>query len=729
MAISYRELRTSDLTSLSDAVDAWRRLPEQFDAVARSFGSGVTKGLRDSDWKGETATEALEKFDLIEKQIKAASDEAHDIHTLLKGAVEAFQDAKDELKRIERHVAEDKYLRITPEGHVYCDTSSAPQEHQGSLNKGYSNVVHDYNRRIEAALKNADEADLALHYALISDTNGDARGFNADSTNTIKEAVRRREQALQDASAMVALARKGGELSVDQVRHMRSVLSKHEGDPLFNEKFATTLGAKGTLQFWVDLSDAHAGARGQELKDLSAFQSQLGTNLANATHSDSRAMQQWKQGVIDSGTMQFQSDPADPLQLPGGAVGFQVMSSLMSDGRYDTAFLDEYGQAILKVDKAPMGEGKYTDEVWQRGVDLVFGKETGRDPLNGFLDSLSHNPEAATQTLATKSDLNHLLESSKYTDRGSSLGHALEAAVTGIANGEPASEVPPHSKTQVEITKNVMQAVAQPGGGADLVVKAGLGESFGRMASAYMPEISLSLAGPGADSALITNSAAPGGLPPTDVTRFLYAVSRDPDGRAAIQYGETIYTASLLEAHVADPSLYDGNTNRAIETVAQNAGIIQGIVGHSTADAQIGDSIGTEKEYNDAIKKQGDFIKTVVATGIGIGAGAIPNVTPLVSATVGGFFSGVSGMAVDRFYEGKQIDGALDESLYRTGQDLNKAKYSAMQQTQWSALDAMTAHGSRLPEGATKDLIRDSLNDGWNQSDTMLEETHARPSA
>src|SRR5690606_11101401 len=117
--------------------------------------------------------------------------------------------------------------------------------------------------------------------------------FNADGASTVEEAEQRRKDAIREANAMAALARKGDELTVDQVRHMRSVLARHEGDPLFNEKFATSLGAKGTLQFWVDLSDAHAGARGAERVTLKSFQSQLSMNLANATPSDSRGMQQW----------------------------------------------------------------------------------------------------------------------------------------------------------------------------------------------------------------------------------------------------------------------------------------------------------------------------------------------------------------------------------------------------------------------------------------------------
>ena len=84
---------------------------------------------------------------------------------------------------------------------------------------------------------------------------------------------------------------------------------------------------------------------------------------------------------------------------------------------------------------------------------------------------------------------------------------------------------------------------------------------------------------------------------------------------------------------------------------------------------------------------------------------------------------------IDRFYDGKQLEGALDDSLYRTGKDLNRAQDSVVQQTQWSALDAIAAHASELPVDSTRDLIRGSVNDGWNRSDGALEDTHARPSA
>ncbi|UUU30512.1 hypothetical protein JIX56_11695 [Streptomyces sp. CA-210063] len=729
MTLTFEQLRSANLSTLSEAVDSWRNLPGKFDTIARSFGTTVTKGLQDSDWKGETATEALEKFSHVERQMKAAADEAHDVHELLKSALETFQAAKDELKAIERYVHEDKNLKITSEGHVYCDPPEEHRDQSAALQKAYLETVHDCNNRIKAALTDASNADTALHWALTMDANGDKKGFNTTTSGSIKEAQKGRKEALREAHDMAALARKGNDLSITQVQRMTKTFAKYEGDPLFNEEFATTLGSKGTLQFWANVTDSYAGAKGSELNHLKQLQNNLSTTLANASQSHSPEMERWKKEIIEAGNMRIESDPTAPMQVPSRSLGFQVMSSLMSHGNYDTDFLNDYRKELLKMDKA--GGAMHTDKIWEGSYlnsDLVFGDGNGRDPLIGFMGALSHNPEAATDAFSSKSDLNHLLESSKYTDRGNSLGHSLEVAVTGLARGEIADREIPHSKTQVEIMSNIMHAVAQPNGGAELVDSA-IGDSFGRMASAYMPEISRAMAGPGAESVFVTNSAAPEGLERTDVTRFLYEVAQDKDGNAAIRYGEGIYTSSLLEAHIANPSLYDGRSEKVIEDIAQNAGIIQGVVGRSTADSGILDSLEGEKEYNESLKKQGDFVKTILSTGIGVGAVALVPTSAVVGAAAGGFFSGISGMAVDRLYEGRELDGALDEALYRTGQDLNKTQDSVTQQTQWSALDAIAAHDSDLAEGSTKNSIRDAVNRGWLQSDTILEESHQRPSA
>ncbi|MFE0389439.1 hypothetical protein ACFW1F_36055 [Streptomyces bungoensis] len=207
-----------------------------------------------------------------------------------------------------------------------------------------------------------------------------------------------------------------------------------------------------TLQFWTDIVNAHAGARGSELDSMEDMQRNLSMTLATASFSDSDDMKAWKSGLLREMNTSFLSESKTPFQNPVGALGSQVLSSLMRQGKFDTEFLDDYRTRLFKQDKGA-GDSN-TDALWVKGydhIDLVFGDGNGRDPLEGLFDALSHNPEAATHAFESKSDLDHMLGSTVYTGRGESLGRALESAVTGVANGETSSMAPPHSAAQVKI--------------------------------------------------------------------------------------------------------------------------------------------------------------------------------------------------------------------------------------------------------------------------------------
>lgn len=533
---------------------------------------------------------------------------------------------------------------------------------------------------------------------------------------------------------MAKLAKDAKKMSPEELAEFQRTMAKYKDDELFAAQFASKLGGKETLQFWNDLAEIHAGARGEELKQLQSIQKDLSMTLATATLSDADGMQAWKKRVLDEATTAFRANPADALR-PNGAMGYQVMSSLMHHGKYDAEFLNAYGKQLLKMDMAPAGStGMGTNDLWKAGniTDLVFGDDDGRDPMIGYMKALSHNPEAALETFKDKEVFEHTLESIRYTDRDGAVAHALEAAVTGFGDGEKTTDHRPHSKAQVALMQEVMHAVAQPETGAELVNKA-TGESFGDMAAAYMPEINRSIAGQGAEPIFWSDSQAPRGLDKLDVTRFLYETARDPMGRAAIIVGESVYTASSLEAHIARPELFDGKTEDAVRALSVNAGIIEGIVGHSVADAKIAGDLDAEKEANTALKTKGDIVKSILSAGVGVGTVALVGTAPAVAATgaaVSGFFGGIAGMSVDRLIDAQQIDGALDQALYDSGGKLNDSLESVNVQTQQSAVDAIKEHGSKeLTEDATRNMIRLALQEGWNASDTMLEDSHDRPAA
>ncbi|WP_053643297.1 MULTISPECIES: hypothetical protein [unclassified Streptomyces] len=500
-------------------------------------------------------------------------------------------------------------------------------------------------------------------------------------------------EAMRRADDLAKLAKHPEKMSGAELKEFNETLAKYKDDQLFSARFATQLGAGGTLRFWTEMADLHMGARDGELKWMEEFQKNLSMTLATATLSDTDAMQSWKKDLVDQSNKNFVSGA---VSVPGrtvGAYGHQVISGLMHHGKYDAEFLDAYGKQLLKQDMAPAGAPGIGSKGLWRGdnhqlTDLVFGKGDGRDPLVGFMGALSHSPEAATNTFDDRKVLEHVLESAKYTDRDTAVGRAPEAAVMGVGAGEKPDGPAPHTATQVGIMKNVTHMVAQPGGGSDLVGK-GLGDSFGNMASAYVPEISRAMAGKGAESIFLTDSALPDGLDKTDVTRFLYEVAQDTDGRAGIVLGQSVYTSSLMEAHIANPSLYDGGPAEAVRTVSESAGVIQGVVGHANADAAIAGELASEKDQNDALKTKGDLFKGIAGAGIGVAAAAfVPQtmVGGVIGASAGGYFGGVAGTAIDRLMEGRQAQGALDQ-------------------------------------------IRDAVKDGWVDSDSILEDAHARPAA
>lgn len=247
-------------------------------------------------------------------------------------------------------------------------------------------------------------------------------------------------------------------MTPDEIVEFNRILAASSGDVLFSEQFAKELRAKGTLQFWADLTHRHVGAQGDDLAELKSLQKNLSLTLATASFSDSDSMQLWKKELLAETNTSFR---VSNDWRPVGALGAQVISSLMGQGQYDTEFLDSYRDKLFKADKAA-GE-RDTDGLWNtgaEGVDLVFGDGNGRDPLSGLLNALSENPEAAVHAFTSKSDLDHMLATTLHTDRGTALGHALETAVTGAPHGDTTYAATPHSEQQVRIMANVMKAVS-----------------------------------------------------------------------------------------------------------------------------------------------------------------------------------------------------------------------------------------------------------------------------
>ncbi|MFF8592650.1 hypothetical protein ACF061_14595 [Streptomyces sp. NPDC015220] len=720
-------LRNGNFAKLGEAVTDWEQMTKKLADLKKDAEDDLKAKADKAKWAGINATVSREFIARTVAEFADAHTQADSITKILsdtRGELIGYRtQLNDAIKRANDHdltVTDNHDGTFAVMGNTRPDWASDPSGKTGATDQ---KVVEAFRVEIEGILSGATQSDNSAAQALRLLVDQAEYGFADASYADRDEAAK----AVAAAEELAKMAKDPAGMSLDEIAAFDRTMGKYHDDPLFAEQFAKRLGAKGTLQFWTEMTQAHAGAKGSELETMKSLQTNLGLTLATASFSDSDGMRDWKKDLIAERNTSFH-----PTNSSGaiGALGSQVISSLMRQGQFDTEFLDDYREKLFKADKAAGSSG--THDLWVKGydaVDLVFGDDNGRDPLKGLFDGLSHNPEAAEHAFSSKSDLDHMLGTTMYTDRGESLGRALESAVTGVADGDTSSPAPPHSEAQVEIMANVMSAVAQPGGGADLVGK-GLGESFGDMAAAYMPEISQSLASANSGSTFLTNSEAPdafqGKLVP-DVVRFLSATSADPAGRAGIICGESIYTGSLLDAHLSDPSLFDGPPSQVLGNIGRNAGIIEGIIGHSIADGEVKALVDGEADYNDALKQKGDFAKNWVSIGF-TGLKLPENLGgDLMGSVVGGGAGAVAGAAIDRLLEGQQMGGAKDAGLYMSAQDLYAMRDSVNQQTQWSTGDALARHHVNLPKDGTEDLVRHAVNEGWDASSEYLSDSKERP--
>ncbi|MEV5534318.1 hypothetical protein [Streptomyces prunicolor] len=720
-------LRFGNFSKLGEAITDWEQMTTKL-ATLKEDAERNLKGKADkANWSGVNATVTREFVDKTAAEFADARTQADSIAKILadtRGELIGFRtqlnDAITRASQQNLSVIDTGDGTFTVAGNTRPDWASDPSGKTGVTDQG---TVDDFRDEIQGILTKATQSDQSAAKVLRLLVDGAEYGFADASYADRDEAAK----AVAAAEKLAKMAKDPADMSLDDIATFNRTMEKYHGDSLFAEQFATRLGARGTLQFWTEMASVHAGARGSELATMKDLQANMSLTLATASFSDSDAMRDWKKDLVAERNTNFRAaDSPNPV----GALGSQVISSLMRKGEYDTEFLDDYREQLFKADKAAGDAG--TRDLWVKGydaVDLVFGDGNGRDPLEGLFDGLSHNPEAAEHAFESKSDLDHMLGTTAYTDRGESLGRALEAAVTGVADGDTTTKAPGHSVAQVQIMANIMKAVAQPGGGADLVSN-GLGDSFGDMAAAYMPEISQALAGPHANTVFLTNSEWPDafqGEHVPDVVRFLSATSADPAGRAGIIYGESIYTGSLLESHLADPSLFDGPREQVLADIGKNAGVIEGIVGHSVADSDVKAAVDGETDYNNALTQKGNAAKSwvnIAFTGLKLPEHLGGEV---MGSVVGGAAGAVAGGAVDRLIEGQEMHGAKDVGLYASAKDVYAMRDSVNQQTQWSTDDALARHHTDLPKDGTDDIVGNAVNEGWDASSEYLSNTKERP--
>ncbi|MEU6808719.1 DUF6571 family protein [Streptomyces sp. NPDC046831] len=687
-------LRHANLKLLDDAVEDWSVIVRNLATLAEDAEKGLHQAADRANWTGENSQVTKEFIGKAAGEIKDAHIQAESVHSILKDTAAELRGYQTQLKdAIDRGLAKNLTVMDTGDG-GFTVTMNVHPDRAAEGHTPPSHTQSDVNAlrdEIQGILGKATESDNSASEVLKALADQTNYGFGDASYKDRNAAA----EALKTADDLAALAKKDPEkLSTAEFDRLNAGLKKYSADPLFAERFATTLGPQKTVDFWAGVTDPNTGwdLRHDRREQFGDLQKNLSLTLANATQSDSAAMTSWK------GKMVALVD--QPVGRGGGfPLGGQVMSNLMRWGDYDNQFLHSYGDKLMATEKKFTGNGQHG--AWQRlGPDATLhhtGTDSGWDPMTGYLKALANNPDAATSffndTFLTKEEdhdftekkngkevkrsltnFEYLFEERDWpTDFDSeheesiagrnNLAMALEAATTGHPAGErPTLDTPHHNADQ---TKLMERLVASIGEDPDkrLLKYGHMLDSVGQIASEYLPDINRSISGADrtdheSTSWKQTQKMYPmygeeAVLDPRDVTKLLFAVGQSPDGYAAVEVGQKAYMSQLMEYHL-NPDLpadqvVDDDTEGVVRRIAEKSGEISGTLtlGRQEELASAG------KEKDEAYQDSMDLVKSGISGGLGtaIGAGTSLVATPWVGAVVGGAATTVTGTVLEAMFQ------------------------------------------------------------------------------
>ncbi|PLW73391.1 hypothetical protein GQS52_04090 [Streptomyces sp. SCUT-3] len=737
----YEQLYHLNIGALKAAAESWGEMARKLKSLDHAMDNEVVKPFQAAGWTSadRTSDHAASLIKTTGKEFSDAATEAKAIADILDEAHSTLKKCKEDLHELAGPEAKKNLLHVSgtgivryQEGKSVADNPDAPLDHYYSTALAMEQEnIDKFVNRINKVLARAQEADETASWALKRNVGSKKDDFNSRVHSTFDSA---------DAGRALQLAQKGKEMSDKDLKEFNGLLKANRNDKEFAEKFAVGMGGRGTLEFWSEMADPRLELYGTSAPDekrtvlLEELQKNLGTTLATATHGDSVAMKAWEKEVIGLGNQRLGTEHA------ANPYGFQVMSNLMRHGKYDTDFLSEYGKELVKVDKSFTG-GVTPGHHWitMSHSDLNFGDENdrGNDPMTGFMEALGHNPEAATEFFYSKegvegekSNLDYLLKErdwphdnilgakSEGKSGHNSLGHALEAAVTGHPYDRPPNgSTPPHSAERAAVMEDVVSLVSKDPEKAH----AGMADSLGRMAAEYMPDIHHALVGGGSEMEnLYPHGESTGAhFNSSDITRFLYEVGKDPDGYAAVNYGQHIYTSEIINYHFSNPDSYGRSTEDTLREVAAGGGQIEGIIGEARRNAVVEGAIESDKEFNDSLASGGEWAKAAI--GIGIGVGVAGATSPVGGVVAGDSAKAISGAIIDGIIEGFEKD-TKDGAVYRSGLDKSEAEESTTSVIRNAAAKADEENPSGMSRADLEALVRDGVKDGIGQANDRIKD-------
>ncbi|MFE5023541.1 hypothetical protein ACFRAO_09560 [Streptomyces sp. NPDC056656] len=637
--MTAQELHSLRLGTLNTAVSDWETMAKRLDTLANGGKGEVsakdleTRALG-ADWKGVNATVSREFVAKTAVEFQDVALEAASVLGILKDVSAAFKQHKTDLQTAESDLAK-RNLHVDAKGGV------VRQEASGAAGVGGIHATEDEidvaQRRITRILWEASETDRIAARALrkLAKSKYD---FTGDGPGGLKEADA--QQGREDAEYWAKRIKEGDvkDWSDADLRRYNETLKNQRDNPGFTETFATTLGADGTLQFWRDLAAPPGGAvEGDRAKILADVQDNLSMSLANATQSDSPAMDTWKREVIAAGDKPF------PIHgLPMGPNGFQVMSSLMGKGKFDGEFMHDYGNAMLKYEREYPGDPKVA---WRDSTNLNYPPtDEPNDPVAGFMEGLGHNPEASLKFFddSTTADGKKLDNWDYLVAKGDdarewplgddgkpighdALGHALESATIGVPYDSDATP-PKHSEGSASLVNKI---VGEFGKNSDRLDDSPLRDSFGHISAEYMRDIQDGINGHSDIKTFGSNAELAQYHDNGTLANFLGGVGKDPEAYGSILNAQQAVSTEMVNEAYHDKDKYQDFRGEVANRIAPGSEIA-GIMAEARAQSVYDDQIAKDEEFNKSLTTTDKWAGRAIDMGLSRFPVAGEMVSPLI---------------------------------------------------------------------------------------------------
>ncbi|MGT2528644.1 hypothetical protein ACU4GG_17025 [Streptomyces nojiriensis] len=729
--LTYENVMNAPVEKLQTAVTDWKAMVGKLDEMAEAARNGMKAKADKAEWNGVTAGVGRAFVDKTAKEFEDAAKEAKGIHTALTEGLAVFKQSKEQLKKIATEDAPAAGFQVDATGRVTAVLPATEGErnaarHDPDYQRSLSENRGLWQQKIDAIIDNCDDVDQSLARMLgVNLTDG--HDFSGPKYASLDA-----EQAGRAAD----LAKKGREISHDELVELNELLADNAKVPEFSKNFYETLGPKGALEFFGYMStDTYDYSKldEQRLKDVKELQKNLGLNLATATNSknephlpDSYAQELRKLGTQHIPLGKYDQNPP---------YGYQLLGGIMRYGNYDPKFLVPIAEHATQIHAKDPDFFNSTRHINGYGKNLFNPSGingAGYDPVVSFLEAMGHSPDAAKEFFDPdrkphaynqdgteksgpadlgkgadkkpvtsyldffgneKYDYTIDMEGTNFDDlkkvqqyMPDALGHALEAATLGHAWDDPSPQLV-RDDTSASIMKEV---VTKYGGDAGLLkAHASLADSVGNMTAGYIDDVNRALTENDPHTPFeAKNSTGHVTLDRDEARKLLSALGQHPDAYATVSTAERVYSTSVLEAQVGPDGHIDKGAAR--ETVRVGAEV-QGVLDKSRADQVQENHVAKDEEYNKALEKRSAWIEfgtgAAIAAGVAflpataaVGAAAI--LVPLAVDTGSGALEQMAGQVVGDWSEAEQKRHEDDSKkelreqkseIYRAGEETMQA--------------------------------------------------------